>query len=210
MPGFLEPIWETVFRLATWAALIFGALSIGSAFVSAWVGWEITDATQKDADKKIKAADERIADAQERAAKAAERAAELELALAREVAERKPRTISPQQRAALVELLTPERVFKGTVWINAAMDGEAWQFGEQISSALKEAGFTVEDTPFGARALAFNKPGLFVAVKDITSQPKHGGPIFKALGLVGIPVTGQENKELPSNDIVEIQVGPHP
>jgi hypothetical protein len=58
MPGFLEPIWEAVFRLATWAALIFGALSIGSAFVSAWVGWEITDATQKDADKKIKAADE--------------------------------------------------------------------------------------------------------------------------------------------------------
>jgi len=62
MPGFLEPVWETVFRIATWSALIFGALSIGSAFVSAWVGWEITDATQKDADKKIKAADERIAE----------------------------------------------------------------------------------------------------------------------------------------------------
>ena len=62
MPGFLEPIWETVFKVATWSALIFGALSIGSAFVSAWVGWEITDATQKDADKKIKVADERIAE----------------------------------------------------------------------------------------------------------------------------------------------------
>ena len=54
MPGFLEPIWETVFRIATWSALIFGTLSIGSAFVSAWVGWEITDATQKAADKTIR------------------------------------------------------------------------------------------------------------------------------------------------------------
>jgi hypothetical protein len=81
MPGFLEPIWETIFRVATWSALIFGALSIGSAFVSAWVGWEITDATQKDADKKIKAADERIADAGERAAKLEREAAGLRLEL---------------------------------------------------------------------------------------------------------------------------------
>ncbi len=60
MPGFLEPIWETVFRVATWSALIFGTLSIGSAFVSAWVGWEITDATQKAADKTIRDAAEAI------------------------------------------------------------------------------------------------------------------------------------------------------
>jgi hypothetical protein len=70
MPGFLSPIWETVFKIATWSALIFGALSIGSAFVSAWVGWEITDATQKDADNKIKAADERIAEFNTRAKEA--------------------------------------------------------------------------------------------------------------------------------------------
>lgn len=70
MPGFLEPIWEAVFRFATWTALIFGALSIGSAFVSAWVGWEITDATQKAADGRIKAADERIAEYNARAKEA--------------------------------------------------------------------------------------------------------------------------------------------
>jgi hypothetical protein len=80
MPGFLEPIWETIFRVATWSALIFGALSIGSAFVSAWVGWEITDATQKDADTRIKAADVRIADAMVHAAEANQKAEEERLA----------------------------------------------------------------------------------------------------------------------------------
>jgi hypothetical protein len=214
MPGFLEPIWEAVFKFATWSALIFGALSIGSAFVSAWVGWEITDATQKDAEKKSKAADERIADAQERAAKAAERTAELELALAKEVAERKPRSISPQQRAAIVEMLKPDRIFKGPILINAAMDGEAWQFGEQISSVLKEAGFPVEDVPFGNRAFAFNKPGTFIAIKDGANQPKHGGAIFKAFEAVGIPLIGQVDAQVdaqvPDNDTVEIGVSSHP
>jgi hypothetical protein len=77
MPGFLEPIWETIFRAATWSALIFGAVSIGSAFVSAWVGWEITDATQKDADARIRAGDIRIAEANARTAAAEVRLEEM-------------------------------------------------------------------------------------------------------------------------------------
>jgi hypothetical protein len=117
MPGFLEPIWEVVFRIATWSALIFGTLSIGPAFVSAWVGWQITDATQKAADKTIrdsanaiKAADVRIAEATARAAEAnlkaeTERAerVKLELRLA-------PRSIDPQQLAAQLPRLGGVRV----------------------------------------------------------------------------------------------------
>jgi hypothetical protein len=210
MPGFLEPIWEIIFRIATWSALIFGALSIGSAFVSAWVGWEITDATQKDADRKIKAADERIADAQERAAKATERTAELELSLAREVAARQPRSISPEQRAAIVEMLKPDRIFKGPVLINPVMDGEAWQFAEQIADTLKAAGFEPKDVPQGDRMIGSNRTGAFIWIKDMKNQPRHGGPIFKAFAQVGIPLIGGEDSSVPDWDTVVIAISSHP
>ena len=50
---FTDVVWETIFRWATVSALIFGGVGILSAFVSAWIGYEITDATQKEANQKI-------------------------------------------------------------------------------------------------------------------------------------------------------------
>ena len=46
---FTSPAWDGVFRISTFAAMVFGALGILAAFVSAWVGYKITDATQKKA-----------------------------------------------------------------------------------------------------------------------------------------------------------------
>jgi hypothetical protein len=117
MPGFLEPIWEMVFRIATWSALIFGTLSIGSAFVSAWVGWEITDATQKAADKTIRDSADAIKAADVRIAEATARAAEANLKAETERAERvklelrlAPRSLDPQQFASQLSGLNGLRV----------------------------------------------------------------------------------------------------
>jgi hypothetical protein len=122
----------------------------------------------------------------------------------------KPRTVSPEQHAAIVEMLKPDRIFKGLVLINAAMDGEAWQFSEQIAGALKEAGFDVKDVPSGDRMIAANQPGLFLWIKDRDQQPKHGGPIFKAFSQVGIQMIGREDAAVPDKDTVVIGISSHP
>src|ERR1700676_1239316 len=132
MPGFLEPIWETVFRVATWSALIFGALSIGSAFISAWVGWEITDATQKDADKRIKAADERIAESNART-----REAELKLEQLRKLAG--PRGINHSIFEA--ELKGKPKAPVVIWYLPDSSDG--WNFSFQLQVALLSAGWEV-------------------------------------------------------------------
>jgi len=52
---FTDPIWSTLFKWATISAGVLGGLGIASAFVSAWLGYEITGATQRDADVRIAA-----------------------------------------------------------------------------------------------------------------------------------------------------------
>jgi hypothetical protein len=127
MPGFLEPIWETIFRVATWSALIFGALSIGSAFVSAWVGWEITDATQKDADARIKAADVRIADANERTENLRKENLLLEEAVA-------PRILEQSAPAQALKRFAGMQVL-----ISAVPDFESQRFAGYVFEVLKMA-----------------------------------------------------------------------
>jgi hypothetical protein len=92
-------------------------------------------------------------------------AAESRLALA----ERPPRTITNAQKKLIVELLKNPVVQKGPVLIDAALEGEAWAFGDKIRDVLKEAGFTVEDVP-----LAISQPGQFIWVKDKKDPPKPG------------------------------------
>jgi hypothetical protein len=121
----------------------------------------------------------------------------------------KARTISAKQRAQIVELLMPDRIIKGRVLINPAMEGEAWQFGEDIKNTLKEAGFEVDDVPFGARILALNKAGLYMWIKDKNSQPKHGGPIVKAFAAAGIDMVGEVDDSVPDASTVVIVISSH-
>ena len=133
--------------------------------------------------------------------------------VAAQVAERLPRRISAEQRKVLVELLSSNKIAKGPVLINSAIDGEAWQFGDDISSVLKEAGFAPSEVPFGQRAIAFSKPGTFIWIKDRKNPPKHGGPIAVAFSRVGIKLVGEEhpsNDDVPDIDTVVIAVSAHP
>jgi hypothetical protein len=116
---------QTAFLVATWIAAIFGGIGIIAAFLSAIVGYQLTERSLSDANAKISIARaEARADVEKAAieanskieeakadtakavaetAKANERTAELKLALEREIAERQPRTISANQHAAIVQ-----------------------------------------------------------------------------------------------------------
>jgi hypothetical protein len=101
MSGFLAPIWETVFKVATWLAMIFGGIGVVSAFVSAWLGWEITDATQKEANVQIADARSKSDIAQAEAAKANERALQIQLQLNAEIKRNEWRRLTKDQYDAI-------------------------------------------------------------------------------------------------------------
>jgi hypothetical protein len=166
MPGFLEPIWETIFRVATWSALMFGALSIGSAFVSAWVGWEITDATQKDADARIRAGDVRMAEANART-----KEAELKL-------EQLRKDLGPRQLQR--DLFIKEVTGKPTAHVEIMYlqdDPECFDLAQQIWRALEAGPWPVE----AAKPI----PSLFISdgptPMSVGGQPSGVTVVVKAV-----------------------------
>jgi len=75
MWGMSVAFWEMVFRWATIAALFFGGLTATAAFISVWVGSQLTAGVQQDANRRISELQAEVARANEEAAKAHERAA---------------------------------------------------------------------------------------------------------------------------------------
>ena len=63
MWGFSIQFWEDVFKWSTLGAFVFGGIGVISAFISAWVGYHITDTAQRDADRKIAEAHAQVAKA---------------------------------------------------------------------------------------------------------------------------------------------------
>jgi len=53
MWGFSIHVWEVVWKYSTVTALVFGGLTAAAAFISAWVGYQISDVVQQEANKKI-------------------------------------------------------------------------------------------------------------------------------------------------------------
>lgn len=146
-----DPIWESVFRASTFAAMLLAGLGIVCAFVSAWVGYEITDATQKEAARQIIAADQRTA------------ALGIELEKARAETARADANLLGEQRLTARERMRLERVERAVLprslyvdWqklvaglrnghfqpVNVAVIGgwEAQDFGANLLSALAQAG----------------------------------------------------------------------
>jgi hypothetical protein len=136
MWSFTDPFWEAVFKWATIAAAGFGGIGIVAAFVSAWVGYQITDATQKEADRQITAARTEIAKANENAAKANERAAEAQLALEKFKA---PRWITDDQQAKFVARLEQFQNVSVDVWLLHAPSQDAAPFAARLVSVLTAA-----------------------------------------------------------------------
>lgn len=87
MWGMSIAFWELVFRWATIAAFVSGGLTVTAAFVSIWVGYQLTTVVQQEADRRIAEFQAEAARANEAAAAAQERAA-AEFARLREQAEK--------------------------------------------------------------------------------------------------------------------------
>jgi hypothetical protein len=190
---------HSVFIAATWVAAIFGGIGVGAAFISAIVGYQLTEDALSDANREIASAREEarveiektrseankaVAEAQvditratAETAKANERTAELKLALEKEIAARKPRTITPEQRARIVEMLRTEpRGSVVVVW--KAFDEEAERFAKAVVSVLKDAGYDASEYA-GPAILSFGIPGQWITVRDPAwlKRPSYAGSI---------------------------------
>jgi hypothetical protein len=192
---------QTAFLVATWIAAIFGGIGIIAAFLSAIVGYQLTERSLSDANAKISIARaEARADVEKAAieanskieeakadtakavaetAKANERTAELKLALEREIAERQPRTISANQHAAIVQYLRNVSP-KGEIVVGWKLfDEEAEQFAKQIIFALNEAGFAAKE---GNGPLSFGQKGAWIIVRDLKAAQTAPTPIGAVQG----------------------------
>lgn len=186
--GYSLPFWESVFRWATGIAAIAGGIGVTAAFISAIVGYQITDRVAKESDKKISEANARAeeakatsAQANERAAQAEARAAEANLELARFKA---PRSLSKSQQDSLRDKL------KGFSGISV----DVFRFGETseivvlstlLVSPLKDAGWSPRDwgiTGGGAATgvLVMTRPGSNSTVELAAAA------LVRALNEVGI------------------------
>lgn len=144
-------------------------------------------------------------DASLRAAEANERAAKAELELEKY---RAGRLISPEQHATMVATLATSP--KGRVVVKPNfLNSEATRFANQISSAFNEAGFSgVGDAPL--EIVSYNRPGLFLAVRDGSAPPPHTRPIINAFSAAGIPIEVGNGNWVPDTDTVVILVSERP
>jgi hypothetical protein len=153
------------------------------------------------------------AKANEGMAAAKERTAQLELALAKEKSARLPRTIDPDQRAAILHNL---RVFmpapKGKLYVvPSRFDPEAIQFATQISTILTEAGFEVLDSGgLQPHILGYDAPGAWLWMNDAPAAPPHAAAIQKAFWAGGIYLDGQSHPEKFDKDTVLVAVSSKP
>lgn len=122
--SFISP---SVFVVATWLAAICGGVGVAAAFISAIVGYQLTEKSLKDSDVKIAEATARQTEA------------ELKLEQLRKFAG--PRSINVE---AFMKAL--EGKPKGHVQIWYLPDlSDGWSFSFQIQVALGQAGWEVDD-----------------------------------------------------------------
>jgi hypothetical protein len=128
------------------------------------VGYEITDATQKDADK-------RIADAKRDANSAIERAARLEkeaeqlrnanLALEKEIA---PRRLQSDHLAKIISILRKHA--KPVMLLSYALDVESATLGEQLANKLRDNNLPFIDRLMSIAALGGIQTGINISGTD--------------------------------------------
>jgi hypothetical protein len=146
--GYSLSFWQSVFFCATITTAVAGGISITSAFISAIVGYQISDISQSEADQRIADANARgeearaeAAQANERAAMAEERSAEANLELARMKA---PRALTAEQQNRITEKIMP---FAGKQFDVAIPPGdpEPFMLMEVIEAAVRAANWVQRD-----------------------------------------------------------------
>lgn len=193
---FTSPTWDAWFRISTLAAFVFGGLGVLAAFASAWIGYKITDATQRNANILI-------ARAGVDAAKANEEAAKARLELEQVKVKHADRKITEKQRILFVEVL--KNVRKEGAQISCTRHSEeSVSYSEDFDKLLTEAGFTVTNNR-GEILQGLN--GLIVAVNNPDSS--RAKIILEAFSSIGIKAQGKTMPGIPECD-VSVMVGYKP
>lgn len=174
---------------------------------------DLENATAESRTKQAELAKEqtKLASEQGKTAKAQRAADEAQLALKKhleeEIERRKPRQITLQQRARLVEILSAGP--KGSVDIECVLgDGEGLAFANQIDEVLKAAGWTTTGVSQGVFTPT-NPAGAGILVHSGRTAPPYAGALQHAFGSVGLPLGGLEQGQLPEGK-VQILVGVKP
>lgn len=125
-------------------------------------------------------------------------------------AERKPRHITPEQAAKIIERLKTEQKGPVAVAYGFTDSTDAKGFAEQIKDVLTKAGFNVVKSP--KDYLSFSIPGAFMLVRDAQHVPLYAEAIQKAFrDEVGIVFGGISKPEDVSDDVpLVIAISSHP
>lgn len=149
-----------------------------------------------------KAAQQRVeidlAKQQEKTAKAELEVATLKVAI-------QPRRLTPEQRTALVKLLSGEP--KGMIAVRyPAADFEATAFAHQIIGALQEAGWNLGSV---TGMVGSDPVGLGIVVRSVATVPPYVGRLQRAFFSIGIPMGGVEEPRLEEGG-VQLVIGHKP
>jgi hypothetical protein len=191
MWGLSIPFWETVFRWATISAFVLGGFTATAAFVSAWVGYELSDIVQKDADR-------RISEAKMEAARANEASERLRNETARLEADNLSlqKIMQPRRLTPLLWTRHPERIsgqleslktmFAGTkAFIYTVPDFEAQMFADDITGVLTASGWEVRKVDSEEAHIPERKfrEGLYIfTLVDGKTDTQAGGFLSGAIG----------------------------
>ena len=143
MWGWSIEFWDVVFRISTITAFLLGGLGVSAAFVSAWVGYELSDIVQQDANKKIAEANARSDEANSRTQQLEKDAAEARLEQERLKASMAWRRLTREQYDEIVGAL---RRSGGTLEISVSTpvgDPEAHLYSDDITRALLGGGVKI-------------------------------------------------------------------
>jgi hypothetical protein len=190
--------WKTFFEVGGVALLfltfVFGA---GALFTSTRI-----NARQAE---ELRQFNKKLADAQTELAKQQERAATAEHTLLQLKESLKNRTISPGQRAKLIQML------KGSVsgpveilWMTS--DSDSYPLGLQIKEILKAAGWP---DAVDRMVLSGTAVGHGIIVHNLKTSPKHAALLQQAFNSVGFALDSSEDPALPEGS-VRIWIGHKP
>jgi hypothetical protein len=144
--GFSLPFWQSVFFWATVIAAIASGIGVTAAFVSAMVGYQISDMVQSEADQ-------RIADAHERASALEKEAADARLETERLKQVVAWRFISPETASKLKEILAAKPGNVNLRYIDG--DPEALFLAIQFSKILTDSNWQVAPGSRKVNAIIF-------------------------------------------------------
>jgi len=149
---------------------------------------------------------QKLAQAQQRLAEAEQKRAEAQLALEKTLEEvrrrQMPRTLSPDQRARLVEILRMGS--KGEIEITCVLgDAEGFAFATELDGLLKAAGWTVGGGGVNQAVYTGGNPkGAGIVIRNARAVPPHAIALQQSFGAIGFPMGAAENPELPEGKIV--------